>query len=70
MGSDNSWAGRATETGRLAKKEEMIAFYEEEMARRKGEHRKEKEQRSRRYEATIRNLKYLLGLEQKRGEDL
>lgn len=49
MGSENSWAGRSMEPGRLAKKEEMIAFYEEELARRKVEHKKEKEERLRKY---------------------
>ena len=43
MGSENSWAGRFTEVSRLAKKEEMIVFYEEDLARRKAEHKKEKD---------------------------
>ena len=49
MDSENSWAGRSMEPSRLAKKEEMIAFYEEELARRKVEHKKEKEERMRKY---------------------
>lgn len=53
-----------------SKREEMIAFYEEEKKVRNELHRKERENKVKGYEKMLKNLRYLLDLEQSKNRKL